>query len=93
MGLQLLVIIAQVIRRRFNVPTVESLRGNAMRTEDSMVTALTLMEQIDKRGAHGWIEPLVENMGDWMLIQLADMASLLEVVLKFVSIHQFSIPG
>ena len=49
-----------------------------------MVTALTLMEQIEKRGQHGWIEPLVEDMGAWMLLQLGDVANLLEVVLKYI---------
>ncbi len=49
-----------------------------------MVTALTLMEQIEKRGQHGWIEPLVEDMGSWMLLQLGDVANLLEVVLKYI---------
>ena len=49
-----------------------------------MVTALTLIEQIEKRGEHGWIEPLVEDMGAWMLLQLGDVANLLEVVLKYV---------
>lgn len=60
------------------------LRKEVMRTEDSMVTALTLIEQIEKRGEHGWIEPLIEDMGAWMLLQLGDVANLLEVVLKYI---------
>ena len=60
------------------------LREEVKRTEDSTVTALTLIEQIEKRGEHGWIEPLVEDMGDWMLLQLGDVANLLEVMLKYV---------
>lgn len=54
-----------------------------MRTEDSVKTALTLTEQIEKRGEQGWIEPLIEDMGPWMLLQLGDLANLLEVVLKY----------
>lgn len=72
------------MRRRFRIPTVGMLREEVIRTEDSMVTALTLIEQIEKRGEHGWIEPLVEDMGAWMLLQLGDVANLLEVVLKYV---------
>lgn len=84
MKIQLLAIIAQVLRRRFRIPTVERLREDVIRTEDSMVTALTLVEQIEKRGEHGWIEPLVEDIGAWLLLQLGDLANLLEVVLKYV---------
>lgn len=54
-----------------------------------MVTALTLIEQIEKQGAHGWIEPLIGDMGSWVLLQLADVATLLEVILKYVSICRF----
>ena len=71
--------------------TVGRLRENIVRAEDSTVTALTLIEQIEKRGAHGWIEPLVEDMGEWMLLQLGDMANLLEVMLKYVPAMNISI--
>lgn len=53
-----------------------------MRIEDPTVTAHTLTEQIEKRGAHGWIEPLIDALGTWMLLQLGDAANLLEVILK-----------
>lgn len=79
---QLLIIIVQVLRRRLRPPTVERLREHVMRTEDSVITALTLIEQIEKRGEHGWIEPLITEMGPWLLLQLGDMANLLEVILK-----------
>lgn len=72
----------QVLRRRLHTPTVERLREHIIRTEDSVLTALTLTEQIEKRGEHAWIEPLIKEMGPWMLLQLGDMANLLEVVLK-----------
>ena len=79
---QLLAVVVQVLRRRLQSQTVEGLRENIMRTENSAMTALTLTEQIEKRGAQGWLEPLIEEMGPWMLLQLGDMANLLEVVLK-----------
>ena len=88
-GFQLLGIIVQVLRRRLHKQTVEGLREKIMRTEDSALTALTLSEQIEKRGEHGWIEPLIEEMGPWLLLQLGDLANLLEVVLKYVSVHTF----
>ena len=84
--LQLLAIIVQVLRRRLQTPNVDGLREKVMRTEDTLTTALTLTEQIEKRGEQGWIEPLIEDMGPWMLLQLGDLANLLEVVLKYRSI-------
>lgn len=69
--------------------TIGRLREDVIRAEDPTVTALTLIEQIEKRGAHGWIEPLIEDMGEWLLIQLGDVANLLEVMLKYVSDHDF----
>ena len=79
---QCLALIAQVLRRRFEKPSIEKLRQDIMRTEDSLSTAHTLSEQIEKRGAQTWIDPLIEDMGEWLLLQLGDMANLLEVLLK-----------
>ena len=79
--------VVQVLRRHLHPSTVDGVRKGLARTEDSVLTALTLGEQIEKRGEHGWIEPLIEDMGPWLLIQLADLANLLEVILKYVP-HQ-----
>ena len=51
-----------------------------------MTTAHTLTEQIEKRGAQSWVDPLIEDMGEWLLIQLGDMANLMEVMLKYDAI-------
>ena len=82
--------IVQAFRQRLNPFTVDALRKNIARTENPVFTALTIGEQIGKRGEHGWIEPLIEEMGTWLLIQLADLSNLLEVVLKYVP-YQFLI--
>ncbi|KAI4284820.1 MAG: hypothetical protein L6R38_001156 [Xanthoria sp. 2 TBL-2021] len=37
---------------------------------------------IEKRGAQIWVDPLIEVMGEWLLLQLGDMANLLEILLK-----------
>lgn len=79
---QCLALIGQVLRRRFEKPSVENLRQAIIRTEDPSSTAHTLTEQIEKRGAQSWIDPLIEDMGEWLLLQLGDMANLLEVLLK-----------
>ncbi|KAL8784993.1 MAG: hypothetical protein Q9213_003654 [Squamulea squamosa] len=83
-----LALIAQVLRRRFEKPSVEKLRQDVRRTEDSLSTAHTLSEQIEKRGAQSWIDPLIEDMGDWLLLQLGDMANLLEILLNFYEWRQ-----
>lgn len=80
--LECLALIGQVLRRRFESPSVDKLRQEIKRTEDSMSTAHTLTEQIEKKGAQSWIDPLIEEMGEWLLLQLGDMANLLEVLLK-----------
>ncbi|KAL8641894.1 MAG: hypothetical protein Q9226_008572 [Calogaya cf. arnoldii] len=73
---------AAVLRRRYEKPSVQKLRKNIQRTEDSLSTAHTLSEQIEKRGAQSWVDPLIEDMGEWLLLQLGDMANLLEILLK-----------
>ncbi len=79
---QCLALIGQVLRRRYEKPSVEKLRQAITRTEDPSITAHTLPEQIEKRGAQSWIDPLIEDMGEWLLLQFGDMANLLEVLLK-----------
>jgi len=79
---QCLALIGQVLRRRFEKPSIEKLRQDIMRVEDPSYTAHALPEQIEKRGAQSWIEPLIEDMGEWLLLQLGDTANLLEVLLK-----------
>ena len=74
-----------MLRRRFEKPSVEKLRQDLARVEDSMTTAHTLSEQVEKRGAQSWVEPLIEDMGEWLLLQLGDMANLFEVMLKQVT--------
>ncbi|KAI4263525.1 MAG: hypothetical protein L6R42_001331 [Xanthoria sp. 1 TBL-2021] len=83
-----LALVAQVLRRRFEKPSVEKLRQDVTRIEDSLSTAHTLSEQIEKRGAQSWVDPLIEVMGEWLLLQLGDMANLLEILLNFYEWRQ-----
>ena len=76
--------VIQVLRRRLHPSTVDGVRKDLARTEDSVLTALTIGELIEKNGEHRWIEPLIEEMGPWLMIQLADLSNLLEVILKYV---------
>jgi hypothetical protein len=53
-----------------------------MRTEDATKTAMTLTEFTVKRGDEAWVNPLIEQLGPWVYIQLADMANFREVIQK-----------
>lgn len=53
-----------------------------MRTEDATKTAMTLTEFVVKRGDETWVNPLIEKLGPWVFIQLADMANFMEVLRK-----------
>lgn len=55
-----------------------------MRVEDAAETAMTLSEFVVKRGDDTWVHPLIEQLGPWTLIQLADTADTMEVLRKYV---------
>jgi hypothetical protein len=45
-------------------------------------TALSLAEFIEKKGDEQWLDPLIEEIGPWLLIQLSDLANLMEILRK-----------
>ena len=55
-----------------------------MRIEDATKTAMTLSEFVEKRGDEAWVNSLIEQLGPWMFIQLADTANTMEVLRKYV---------
>lgn len=52
------------------------------RALDSRGNASRWGELIDKHGSHDWLEPLIEQMGPYVQLQLGDMANMLEVFSK-----------
>ncbi|KAI9820582.1 MAG: hypothetical protein M1827_004951 [Pycnora praestabilis] len=78
-----LVGLALVIHRRLRPPSIEDLRRDIAATEDMAVTALTLTDYIAKRGDANWVNPLVEELGPWILLQIGDVANGLEVLRNF----------
>ena len=46
-------------------------------------------ELIDKHGRDSWLEPLLEDLGPYIQLQIGDIANMLEVFHKSVS-DQFS---
>lgn len=70
------------MHRKVHPPNIEDLRRDIIRTEDINETALTLAEFIEKEGDQRWVDPLIEQVGPWLLVQLSDLANLMEVLRK-----------
>lgn len=64
---------------------MEDLREDIKHREDVTRTALSLTEYIEKKGDETWADDLVEGLGPWAMLQLADMANFFESVRKCVS--------
>lgn len=71
-----------VIERRLNAPSMEDIRQDIERTEDRQQTALTLTEYIQKEGDEKWADKILEDLGPWLMIQLADLANFFESLRK-----------
>jgi hypothetical protein len=73
-----------VIERHFNQPGMKNLRQDIEHIEDRQRTALSLAEYIQKEGDEQWVDKILEELGPWLMIQLADMANFFEVLRKLV---------
>jgi hypothetical protein len=71
-----------VAERRLHGKTIEDLRQDIKRTEDRNQTAFSISELIEKRGDEHWADELIEKVGPWAMVQLADVANQLEVMRK-----------
>lgn len=72
-----------VVRNRYAPTTVDSLRDSTERALDSSSRAQKLIEVIDKHGTHNWLEPVMEDVGPYVQVQLDDLANLLEILQNF----------
>ncbi|KAF2743486.1 hypothetical protein M011DRAFT_471419 [Sporormia fimetaria CBS 119925] len=72
-----------VAERRLHGRTIEDLRADIQRTEDTNKTAYSISELIEKRGDEHWADEAIEKLGPWAMVQLADAANALEVVRNF----------
>ncbi|KAF2033071.1 hypothetical protein EK21DRAFT_59218, partial [Setomelanomma holmii] len=72
-----------VVERRVHGNTLEDLRSDIKHREDQQQAALSLNEFIEKRGDDKWADEIVEVVGPWLMVQLADMANFFESVRNF----------
>ncbi len=71
-----------MLKNRYFPNSAESLRESMRRAVDSSSSASRFGELIDKHGRHDWLEPLMEDLGPYVQLQLGDMANMLEVFSK-----------
>lgn len=79
---QLTAIVFFVVERHVHGITLDDLRDDIKHREDVHATSLSLMEFIEKKGDEKWADEIVESLGPWLMIQLADLANLFERVRK-----------
>ncbi|KAE8441809.1 hypothetical protein EG329_004262 [Mollisiaceae sp. DMI_Dod_QoI] len=63
--------------------SLEALRAGIERSIDRGATALKVGELMDKHGSDDWLGPLLEELGPYVQVQIADLASLLETMYNF----------
>ncbi len=90
---QILVALCTTLKARYYPPTIRDLRETLERSEDAEKTALDLSELIEQHGAHGWVEPLIEKAGPTILLQLEDLANLMETLKNYVQPTSFLTRG
>lgn len=78
-----------VARNRYFPSSVEVLRESIRRSHDQRSGAYKFGELVDKHGRHHWIEPLLDELGPYVQLQLNDLANMLEV---FVNFHAWAYP-
>ena len=78
-----------VIQRRAHGNTMQDLREDIKHRENQRETALSLTELIVKEGDENWSDKLIEGLGPWLMVQLADLANFFESMRKYVCLALF----
>lgn len=77
------VVLYLVAERRLHGQSIEDLREDIKHREDVERTALSLTEFIEKQGDENWAHDLLQDLGPWLMVQLADLANFFESVRNF----------
>jgi hypothetical protein len=77
-------IIYATVMNYFYPTSVEELRKAIERSINRSSTAFKVGELMDKHGADNWLGPLLDELGPFIQVQVADLANLLECVSNFL---------
>lgn len=80
--IKLAALVYLVIERQAHGNTMQDLREDIKHREDQRVNALSLTELIVKEGEENWSDDLLEGLGPWLMVQLADLANFFESMRK-----------
>ncbi|KAF7875256.1 hypothetical protein EAF04_002428 [Stromatinia cepivora] len=69
--------------KNYYYPSVSALREEVSRNIDRGTTALKAGELMEKHGNKHWLGPLLEQIGPYLEVQIADLANFLEVYDSF----------
>lgn len=83
-------IIYSTIRNKLNPGSVQAVRESVARAFDREARVQAWGELLQRHGQHDWIEPLLDEIGPLIQMQLGDFADLLEVLINF---HRNEKPG
>ena len=71
-----------VLKRWYQPPTLEDMRQEIERSENTERTALSITQLIEQHGSRGWLDAVIQKTGPAAMIQLEDTADALEVMRK-----------
>ncbi|PVH70925.1 hypothetical protein DL98DRAFT_472213 [Cadophora sp. DSE1049] len=76
-------ILYSTIMNYFYPRSVADLREEMTRSFDRGATAFKVGELMDKHGSDNWLEPLLDELGPYIQLQIGDLASFLEAAYNF----------
>ncbi len=76
-------VIYSTIMNYYYPQSIDDLREGIARSLDRGATAFKVGELMDKHGSDGWLEPLLDDLGPYIQVQIGDLASLLEASYNF----------
>jgi hypothetical protein len=76
-------VIYTVLKKKYYPTSIESVRHSMKRGIDREDHAKAWSELVAQHGRKHWIEPLLDELGPYLQLQLGDLANLLEVLVNF----------
>ena len=78
-------IIYYTVRNRLYPSSMNHLRASIQRSVNRETAAFQFGEFVDRHGRDSWVDPLIEQVGPHVQLQLGDLANMLEVLANFYS--------